>query len=143
MAGYCTFDDVQTFLSKITFSSTSKPSIEDVELFITDIAGHIAGVLSNEGFATTQTDAEALKSLKLINMYGAGALAEKAAFPGSDSWAATWRMFQDGLKQIRKSEIPNLALQAGASSIALPSSLYTVEPSACHDPVFRWNETQW
>lgn len=142
--GYCTLDDVEAALPKLGLSETSRPTVTDVEGYVYDIAGEMRGVLSKAGYLVAQTDTDAQNSLRLINVHGAAALAEKAAFPGSDQWRDTWELYQGGLKAIRANEVYNLSVVGGGTSAVVPPrSFYTSNSTENLGPRWRVNEQQW
>ena len=142
--GFCTLDDVEAALPKIGLSESSRPTVTDAEGYVYDIAAEMRGVLAKAGYAVVQTDPDALQSLRLINVHGAAALTEKAAFPGSDQWRNTWELYQLGLKSIRTNEVYNLTVSGGGTeALVPPRSYYTSNPTVNLGPRFKVNEQQW
>ena len=142
VVAYCTLADVQTYMPKVTFTAISHPSSTEVLGYAMDIAADMRGVLDRGGYEVVTTDADALRQLKLIAVFGTAALAEKAAFPGSDSWLSAWELYKQGIARIRAGELFGLATESG-SELALPRSGYTANPSTYPEPRFKFGVTQW
>lgn len=91
------------------YSASTKPTREQVEAFIDEIAGEIDSALSAQGIASpVASPAAFVLALRRLNSYGAAALAEMAQFPEADRGQGSsaqgdryWQMYKDGLKALR------------------------------------------
>ena len=103
---YCVIGDVQALnAQRGSYSVTTKPSINDVNAFILEIAEEIDSVLVSVGVSVPVTGTTVF--LKRLNIMGAAAMAEASmAMNGtSESVEARnwrWTIYQEGLKDIRE-----------------------------------------
>jgi hypothetical protein len=65
--GYCLIEDVANILSQRTFTPDSKPSLADVEGFITDGFIKINDALRAQGYAVPLTNAGDVATVKVVN----------------------------------------------------------------------------
>ena len=102
---YCVIGDVQALnAQRGAYSGTTKPSINDVNAFIIEIAEEIDSVLVSVGVSVPVTGTTVF--LKRLNVMGAAAMAEASmAMDGTTesiearNWR--WSIYQEGLKDIR------------------------------------------
>jgi hypothetical protein len=134
---YCLIADVSGLLAQRTFSATTKPTITQVNTFISDIAAEIDTALLSRGLtapATTPTDF--VTHLKQVNAMGAAALAEQAMFPEAGGMGSTpnskrlWEMYQAALKALKADPLPS------SMDSALPGGYATECAEGDNDPVF-------
>jgi hypothetical protein len=103
---YCALSDVQG-LMQATFSATSRPTADEVDSIITNIAAEIDGVAQAAGYEVPVTTAQAIAMLKTYNAYGAAVAAWHAGFisdalpPRVEYWNTSYRDF---LSRLRKGE---------------------------------------
>jgi hypothetical protein len=125
MVVYCTVEDVQRALLNITFDTTTKPSIADIEGvaatppsvpaqigYIDIISAEIDGMLMGAGIdPATVTDAGKLLILLRICVDGVAAMVMRAIGVDPASAYQFQKSYQDALKRIRDnpSEIESTA----------------------------------
>lgn len=90
-----------------TFTATSKPSTSDVDVFLTDTANELDGILRARGYTvpvpTTATSAYGL--LAGYNALGAAAQAELAAPNPQGRSSDALKLWQDAKRMLRAGEI--------------------------------------
>lgn len=132
---YASVGDVETFNAIRTFTGSSRPSITDVNGFLSETGAVLDGILAARGYAlpVPVTATAALELLAHYNGIGAWFYSESAA-PDSDmretaekAWANAQRMLRDGLV-----EPPGLVKDEGTTSIRsafAPTAMFTRDMS--------------
>ena len=125
---YCTLAEITELNPKRVYSSTTKPTAEQVQNLITRVAGEMDSALRNQGYGVPITSPdEAVDYLKYMNALGAAAKAEAGMFPESSGPASTGRAqslqseYNRKLRDLRKD-----GLEGISKSSNLPSS-YSVD----------------
>lgn len=134
---YALIEDVQGMNARRTpYSTSTTPTREQVEGFITDISAEVDSALSAAGvFTPVSTPAAFVSALKRLTTYGAAALAEMAAFPEQDRGQASssqgdryWAMYQSGLKGLKDGSGINADAPTSSTSRLLTRSYGTDHP---------------
>lgn len=150
MADYCTTDDVQDIMPGIgTFTDTTKPTLLQVEGYITSVSAHITGVVKGAGYVTPVTDTDALQRLLDICAHGVAAMVMRG-IRGRDAKEAEAfeTIYQQGLDCIRDGEVVGLTVDTTAATY-LPRSRYTTHPTDPDTgadyptPTFKFGTRQW
>ncbi len=105
---YATLDGVREQDPRAVYSETSKPTAEQVEQLLVDVAGEIDTVLSAAGYTVPITaPATLLSTVTRLNAIGAAAMAHMGMFPESvgagptsDLGSRLWKMYTDGLERL-------------------------------------------
>lgn len=140
--GYCEATDVQALNThRPTYATTTKPTLAQVEGFITNVAAELNAVISGRGYTTPIDDTEALKVLKQYNSCGAAAMAEEAATSvsagRSEHTDSLWEKYQDGLKLIKTGAV-KLGAEATSEGRQTPQGEFNLDADGNeHDPVFE------
>lgn len=105
---YCTVEDVLALLPTRQYDSESRPTLEQAEEIIKDVAREINGALRSLGYTAPLTGSSDIADLKTINKYGAAGLCESATLIGvqGESVLATryLEQFKAMMKQLREGE---------------------------------------
>ncbi len=144
---YCTVDDIESRLSQWllgdNLSEDTRPTRQDVEGFIADIAAELDAIIAGHGLSVPVTNATAVAALKGYNATGAASVAANAMFPGQAGaddkayGAELWGQYKDALKRLEDPKHAIIALLQEAAGSSGPESNYTRDTSAAGvDPVF-------
>ena len=109
---YCLITDVQR-ITGLTFTLTSRPTIEQADAVIDDIAADLDGVLQAAGYTVPVTATQALGTLKRYNELGASCDCWHGAYQSQDAPARVARwcgQYDEFLKRIRmgQQQLPGL-----------------------------------
>lgn len=125
---YATVADVETYNAIRTFTPSSRPSLDDVERFLSETAAVLDGLLAARGYGlpVPTTATAALELLEHYNAVGAWALTEQAA-PQSDMREAAERAWQNAQRMLRDGliEPPGLTVDTATMS---PRSGFAATP---------------
>ena len=110
---YCTVDNVQALRPQVPITTSSRPTIAQVEAQIGDLCAYVDGVLSGLGFVVPITGPISLAYLKAAVAWGVAGLAELQQTAGIAAQGQAgdtvrsqyWALFQAALDNIR--ENPN------------------------------------
>jgi len=132
---YCTTTDIQGLNPTRTYSTTSTPTLIQIQEFIDRIAAEIDVTLQGRGLATpVTTPAELVTFLKQLNSLGAGAMTEQAMFPetrGQMSAPAAqvlWKQYRDGLTYLQNGQLAGFAGEVLPFSFASENVGNATEP---------------
>lgn len=105
---YCTTSDVQALLPKFVLSTTTKPTLTQVEQFCDDVAAEIDIYLARGGASTpVSTPTTLVTWLRKISGAGVAAMTLKAMFPDqlgpaeTPAYAFFEKQYQDALKLMK------------------------------------------
>lgn len=103
---YCTLDDVKSLTHPDpTYNSETTPTEAQVEEFVDMVGDDISLTAISAGYQLPINDAKAASKLRLVNMWGAAALAEQANDSQdtevSENATDWWNKYQSALRDIR------------------------------------------
>jgi hypothetical protein len=127
-------------LTGLTFSSTSRPTEDQVTAFVAQVDAEVRGTLEQAGYDPDTTDATALSLLEQYATLGAADPVMLATKRLEDADAYR-RRYQAWLALVRTRQAAGLVAPSTVS--ALPASRYTYRPSGHPDHVFKRGEVQW
>lgn len=108
---YCTVSDIAALNAMRTdgYTTTTQPTLAQVQIFVDTIYAEILAILSTAGITAPATS----DYLRLMNIYGAAAMAEAAQAMGDKANARDWRsaMYESMKKDLKN----NPALSGGTS----------------------------
>lgn len=100
---YCTKSNVEAYNTEKGYSNESMPNSFDVEKLIANVAALMDGRLGAIGFTVPITGSISLAIVKTINVLGAAAMAENAAYAGekiSKYSELLWERYEAEMKRI-------------------------------------------
>ena len=104
---YCSITEISGMTQpNPPYDSTTNPSTNEVGVFINEISADMNLTIQAAGYALPITGSDALQYLKLVNSWGAGALAEQSNVAQvnenvPDIATDLWNKYQNALGRIR------------------------------------------
>jgi hypothetical protein len=88
MAAYCTTDDVLAVASQLSLGTNTKPTLEQAEAIMDNIAHELDMALVSSGWTLPVTNVTLLDWLKICNIYGcaAGIFRSRLDFQAGEAW---------------------------------------------------------
>jgi len=105
---YCVLADLYSYIPKLEYTSTSKPTVTQVETIIDNIAQEIDTALQTAGYELPVTDTDSLAFLKMLNALGAAAFAESGTLSeksGDTHDSKLMRAYEKRIDGISKREL--------------------------------------
>lgn len=133
---YASLDDLKKYGSKMTFSSTTKPTELQAVGIIISVANELNLLMNAAAYSLPITDIDLLDYLNDLNCYGAMAKICRSMFPTAPEMSKEWANdFKEGKKALRSGEL--VASTATRTGGGLPGSYQTENPGDDHiDPEF-------
>jgi hypothetical protein len=135
--GYASLSAVKARAGQLAsgWTATSKPSDDDIEGFLADVAAELDALIGARGYAAPTAGSPAALALRNVNADGALVLALEATYPETSGPAAAGKTLDEARKRyeaawgkIAEGKHPAFALLESAGASPSASSFWQSEP---------------
>jgi hypothetical protein len=136
---YCTVSDIAALNAMRTdgYTATTQPTLTQVGIFVDTIYAEILAILA----ALSVTAPATSDYLRLMNIYGAAAMAEAAQAMGDKANARDWRT--ERYESMKADLMKNPALSGGTSSSNTDIASVSSVSGSGDEPFYTRNGTEW